>query len=432
MVQYLQPKMRVAIHVGSTAVHTAVGYMDNHQKLKITAIGIANTDAFFGGQIVNHQHLLSAVHKSVREAVDMAKIQAFDAGLSYAMPQMVSKNGMQRMTLTDDDKVRQVVVSDMQVLFERAVAELATKDHAKVQICSQVCWLDDDRTMQNAVGSYTRELTVGYHLISVPSSCQTQMAELLASNELTMYPSLMDSVAGAEYALTQDEKERGVCYIDIGSGTTSVCVYSQGMLLYSNCLAIGGQTVDLDIAGELKMSPMEAEVLKKQHGSAYARYKPKGEFITLKKRSDGDEITINTHELSTIIQARYLDLLYQIFSDLQAKGVYEFVGVGVVLAGGASQMKDLVALIEQNFGLNTRYITVNPQVDICNKQLSDDNIKLLREYIQSNRLHTVIGALLYQFSDRFAQDELSQYGEAPPAPMISKMQQWLKVFRSWL
>ena len=432
MVQYSQSKIRVAIHVGSTAVHTAVGYMDSHHKLKIAAIGIANTDAFFAGQIFNHQHLLSAVHKSVREAVDMAKIQAFDAGLSYAMPQMVGENGVQHMTLTNDGKARQVTVDDMQTLFERATAELAAKDYAKVQLCSQVCWLDDDRTMQNAVGSYTHQLTVGYHLISVPSSCQMQMAELLSSNELTMYPSLMDSVAGAEYALTQDDKERGVCYIDIGAGTTSVCVYHQGMLLYSNCLAIGGQTVDLDVASELKMSLIEAEVLKRQHGSAYARYKPKGEFITLKKRSDGDEITINTHELSTIIQARYLDLLHQIFNDIQAKGLSEFMDTRVVLAGGASYMKDLDTLIEQNFGFSVRQISINPQVDICNKQLSDDNIKLLKEYIQSNRLHTVIGALLYQFSDKFAQDELSQYGEAPPAPVISKMQQLLKAFRSWL
>lgn len=426
------PEIRAVIHLSSTAVHTAVGYADEYgKKTKIMAVGVANTDSFFGGQINNRQHLLSAVYKSVREAIDMAGLEVFNIGISFASPSMIGENCHEQGYISKST----VNVDDVRHLLDISKAKVMQKQRHPVQLCTQLCWLDNKQGVKDAIGMRAKELAVGHHLISMPKVQYEQVADLLISNDLEIHPCLFDGVAGAHYALTEDEKERGVCFIDIGAGTTKVCVYSNGVLLHSCCVAVGGQMVDMDIASELKISPLEAESLKKAYGSAYADDKPKGEFITFKKRGGG-ELTINTHELASIIQARYQALLGEIFGGIIDKNLIDFVNAGVVLAGGASHMTGLPTLIEQVFNFGVRKMAVNNRVSVCIDRLSDDNIKLLNSYLQDNKLHSVIGALMYQQSEQYARDERSQYDVAQPvgvwAKMIAVIGRRFEYLKQWL
>lgn len=425
-------QIRAVIHLSSTAVHTAVGYFDDHhKKTKIMAVGIANTDAYFGGQIINRQHLLSAIHRSVRDAMDMAGLELFDVGLSFANANMTSFNAVEEAYVMGDGTHHvsgQVIgEEDIRNALDRAKFALTGKQQSALQLCVQFVSLDGKQLVEDAVGMRANQISLGYHMMGVPTTYYEQMVDLLHSNNLEVYPTLFDGVVSAEYALTDEEKERGVCFIDIGAGTTSVCLYNKGILLHSQCIEVGGQLVDMDIASELRISLLEAETLKKQHGSAFAHNRPKGEFITLKKRSGG-ELTVNIYELASIIEARYQELLAQIFQGMVDAGLTDFMEAGVVLAGGASQMTDLPTLIKQYFNVNVRTVTVNKHVDVCVKHLSDDNIKLLRNHLKDTKLHSVIGALMYQFSERYRQDERHLYGQAQPVGFFGRVMQ---MFQYW-
>lgn len=433
-------QIRAVIHLSSTAVYTAVGYFDDHhKKTKIMAIGIANTDAFFGGQIINRQHLLSAIHRSVRDAMDMAGLELFDVGLSFANASMKSFNAVEDAYVMGDGthhaSGQLISNEDIRVTLERAKFALTGKQQSALQLCIQFVSLDGKQLVEDAIGMRANQISIGYHMMGLPTAYYEQMSDLLRSNNLEMYPSLFDGVVSAEYALMDEEKERGVCFIDIGAGTTSVCLYNKGILLHSQCIDIGGQLVDMDIASELRISLLEAETLKKQHGSAYALNRPKGEFITLKKRSGG-ELTVNVHELASIIEARYQTLLTQIFKKIDEAGLMDFMESGVVLAGGATQMTDLPTLIKQTFNVNVRAMTVNKQIEVCAKHLSDDNIKLLRNHLKDTKLHSVIGALMYQFSERYRQDERHLYGETQAVGffgrLLQQLQYWFDKLRAML
>lgn len=425
-------QIRAVIHLSSTAVHTAVGYFDDHhKKTKIMAVGIANTDAFFGGQIINRQHLLSAIHRSVRDAMDMAGLELFDVGLSFANAKITSFNAVQDAYVMGDGThhpAGQLISDeDIRTTLERAKLALIGKQQSALQLCVQFVSLDGKQLVEDAVGMRANQISIGYHMMGVPTTYYEQMVDLLHSNNLEVYPTLFDGVVSAEYALTDEEKERGVCFIDIGAGTTSVCLYNKGILLHSQCIEVGGQLVDMDIASELRISLLEAESLKKQHGSAFAQNRPKGEFITLKKRSGG-ELTVNVYELASIIEARYQELLNQIFQEIADAGLADFMEAGVVLAGGASQMTDLPTFIKQTFNVHVRTMTVNKNVEVCVKHLSDDNIKLLRSHLKDTKLHSVIGALMYQFSDQHQQDERHLYGENQPMSFFGRV---VQMFQYW-
>lgn len=402
--------VRAVVHLSSTAVQTVIGRVckESGKTIEIIAAGIAHTDSFFGGQIDNREHLLSAIHKSLHEAMDMAGIDIFWVGLSFATPMMSSKNDRQTVQIlhnTQDVDGKGIVSrQDVQAVFEQAKRAIAQKEQTAIQVCSQFIFLDESTQVKNAVGMHANQLTMNLHCIALPQTYHKQMVDLFAFHNIEVYPWLFDGVASACYALTEDEKERGVLFVDVGAGTTSICLYKEQKLLFSHCLAIGGRAVDLDIADRFQLSLLEAESLKKNYGSAYAKSKPRGEFITIKK-SDGNELTISVYELATVMEARYSALFDDIIEMINDGGLGGLMDCGMVLAGGACHASGLTTLLEENIQINVRKMNVSDKVGICIEHLKDDNIELLNRYLQEGELHSALGTLMYQYTEQYKQDE---------------------------
>lgn len=428
--------IHAVIHLSSTAVYTVVGYFDvYHKKTQVMGLGIANTDAFFGGQIVNREHLLSAIHKSLREAIDMAGVQVSYVGLSFASPAMVGENGIRQKDIMGQNPTggslgRKISHDDVRDILNDAKSGLAQQGHKEVQLCQQRFWLDDDQQgNKDVVGMLANKLTIGYHMISVPSMFYAQVKDLLISNNLEVHPIFFDGVTSSEYALSADEKQRGVCFIDIGAAMTKVCLFQEGMLLYSRCLPVGGQLVDMDIASTLGLTLLEAESLKKHHGSANANKQSKSDFLTLKKHHQHSELTVHLYKLASIIEARYLALLQEIFDDIKARGLDQFMDMGVVMAGGGADMRDLPSLIERHFGVHVRKMDINTKLAIHTQTLSDDAIGLLKANLLDPKLHSIIGALMYYQTEQYARDERGQFGEMNHLGVFGRFGQ---TCQSWL
>lgn len=427
--------IHAVIHLSSTAVYTIVGYFDVHHKTtKVMGLGLATTDAFLGGQIVNREHLLSAIHKSLREAIDMAGVQVSYVGLSFASPSMVSKNSLKEKSIAIQNPTgtlagRVVSHEDLRDVLDEAKLELLQQNHTTVQLCQQCFWLNDNQSVKEVVGMLADKLTVSYHTISVPSMFYAQVKDLLTSNNLEVHPMFFDGVVSSEYALSADEKQRGVCFVDIGEAMTKVCLYHEGMLLYSRCLAVGGQLVDMDIASMLGLTLVEAESLKKHHGSASRDKQHKSDFITLKRRHHDGELTVSLYNLASIIEARYMLLFQEIFNELKHEKLDAFMDMGIVLAGGASDMTDLVGLVEKNFAVSVRKMEINPKVEIDVQMLTDEQVGLLRTQLKNPKLHSIIGALMYYQSEQYAKDERGQFGSLEKSGFWERITQMLK---SWL
>lgn len=441
MKQNLQ--IRAVIHLSSTAVYTVVGYPDNHGKiLKIMAVGVAKTNGFFGGQIANHQELLEAIKQSANQAMDMAGLDIFDVGLSFATPSMASGNGKGGLALVTPNSTsagRIIHSGDVLLILEQLQHELLESRYYPIQISTQFAQLDDDskRITKNPVGLYAKSLFIGYHAISVPRTYHQQMDAIFAKSSLGIHPTLFAGVAGAEYALSKEEKERGVCFVDIGAGVTNVCVYSGGMLVFSRCLSVAGRAVDLDIARWLNVSVMEAEFIKQSQGSAYSSDKPKSHFITLQRNGKHDEIIINQHELASVIEDRYYAIFTKIFQSLDKEELMGFLKAGIVLAGGGSKIKDLQRMIERRFNIAVRQMNVNNCVSICANHLNDDNIRRINGYLSDNVLHNAIGALLYQQHEQYAQDERFLYSQEHPQQglfgrLSQRYHQWTNRLKRWM
>ena len=423
--------IRAVVHLSSTAVQTAVGYVDAHsKKLKIMAIGHVNTRSFFGGSIVDSQELSQAIEASLKEATDMVSIDFRDVGLSFSTPAMASINGMSQLNLTNqhypNPNGRKIVAGDVKRLLDDIEKYFNEKRFAAIQMNVQCMVLDDsDRMLKNAIGMTANKLTLGYHLNSVPCSYYQQMKVLFAQSGLGIHPALFSGVASAEYALYADEKERGVCFINIGAGSTNVCIYKQNILLFSHCFDFGGRTIDERIAKWLNVSLDEAECLKKEYGTTDPSGVAKSEVTTLKRYAHEGEVVFFIYELCSYIEEEYCRLMDMIFTQIRNRDErfqdYIDSGAGIVLSGGATNMNKLDTLIERRFNINVRKSSQNHTVGVCAKYLNDDNIKLVRARLKDSRFNDVIGALLYQFGDEFQKCEQLRYFNDEPDGLFHRL-----------
>ncbi len=416
--------LQVVIHVGSTAVCTVVGFFtpktseNKPRNLKIVAVGIAHTDAFFGGRVGNREHLLSAIHKSVREASDMAGLQIMTATLCFASPTMHSQNMFKEVAIQGGGPISRKHLSDV---VDMMAYEVRAQNQTVFQSIRQMVFLDDNHVPDDAIGLYSNKISVSCHLMSLPDNQWEQMKSLVEQDSLQVERAIFDGIAGAEYALSDDEKQHGVCYIDLGAGTTKVCVYHENVLVYSCCLDVGAAAVDLDIAKECGIALLDADSFKRNEGSLNnAKHSP-GALVIYKKNTR-QEKTMLRRALNQVIEMRYRDIFYQVFQSIDKELL---TGIKFVIAGGGARIDGLTGFLRAEFGIHARLAEPNATVQVHPDELSNENLALIRKHLQNNSLHTAIGALLYLNSAQFARDnEVAQVLEDDYAADAPALQLW--------
>ncbi|MDO4895558.1 cell division protein FtsA [Moraxella sp.] len=425
--------LHAAIHIGSTAVCTVIGCIEHsgdQSYLKILAVGLAHTNAFSQGRITYREHLRSAVHKSLQEAMDMSNINIINPLMSFATPLMESSNELAVVDVEDLEGV--IHAEDLYQAHWQIQERLAAKDAAVLQACQQIVSLQSGEQVLDAIGLRSKQISVACHVMSIPSTSHQQMLDLVLDQEIDASTTVFDGVAGASYALTKAEKHQGVCYIDIGATMTKVCLYYDNTLLYSKCLPVGGQTVDMDIAKECNISLQDAESFKRQEGTLNHEKYSMGAHVIYKEGTKYEK-TMLRRELNQVIEARYYGIFAEIFEDIHRVGLAGGFDAGVVLAGGGASMDGIVGFVRSRFGVPVRMVTT-PMIKLS-PTLSDENLKLLQSHLQNNTLHSAIGTLMYGMSEEFARDQqinlLDDDSEGFFGTMVQKFQAWLARFKKF-
>lgn len=398
--------LQAAIHIGSSMVCTVIGCAEKNgsqSPVKIMAVGVAHTDAFRGGQINYRNHLSSAVLKSLQEATAMSNVDVHEPLLSFATPLMTTQIVSQKVQVASEDQ--RITAQDLhqaQLLNEQM---LVAEDRVALQQCRLITYLDTGEEARDCIGLRSSTIDVFSCVMSVPNNSRQQLIDTVVgdNDKVAVTNTVFDGVAGAYYALTDHEKRQGVCYVDIGAAMTKVCVYNDGLLVFSECFDVGGETVDLDIAKECGIALHDADGFKRQEGTLTSDKYSMSSHVTYKKGTKNEK-TMLRYVLNRVIEARYQSIFDMIFARLREADLYDRIDAGVVLAGGGARMDGLVGFLRARFDMPARMITTNPRLSVST-HLSDDNIKLLKQHLKDNTLHSAFGALLYAFSDEFAYEQ---------------------------
>ena len=217
----------VVVHLSATAVYAVIGNVVSAKDIRIMGIGQVKNSDFYQGQIKHRERLQSAIKQAIQEAEDTANCRVHSVWLTLSTPELLSKNSAGHASV-EDNVVR---TTDMvQALSDAKKQDLPSNCYL-MHCCQQGIYVDDqDSIVDDAIEMVASDITVMYHMMMLPVASRQNLQKLLQSCDVGVDHVVFDAVTSAEYGLIIEERQQGVCLVDIGASTTSICVYKENKL----------------------------------------------------------------------------------------------------------------------------------------------------------------------------------------------------------
>lgn len=339
-----------ALDLGTSKVVALVAEVSEDDKLNIIGVGVHPSSGLKKGVIVNIDETVKAIHKAIEDAEHMAdcQITSVCAGIAGAHVQSFNSNGV--VAIRDQE----VTHYDVERVIDAAKAVPIPADQRILHILPQEFVIDNQGGIKEPVGMSGVRLEAKVHMVSGAVSAAQNVVKCLHQCGLQVTDLVLEQLASSHAVLTDDEKELGVCLVDIGGGTADISVFTDGAIRHTANIAIAGSQVTSDIAHALRTPTHYAEAIKIQHGTALVRLASTEESIEVQGVAERPGRRFSMQSLASVIEARYEELFGLIYQNLKASGFADQIAAGIVLTGGGSKMRGLLELAEEVFRMPVR------------------------------------------------------------------------------
>lgn len=349
----------VAIDIGTHKVSVLIGKVHAPDNIQVIGMATARNRGMNKGKIVSLDKVITAIKNAVQEAEDMAECRVHSAWIAIPSAELKSFYASGRTPVENNEHI--ITTSEVVRALELAKASHLTSDHYLVSAVPLGFELDDSAEwVQNPIRMSAHSMMGHYQLMMLPISTMQNLDRALKGANIGVEKMVVSCLATAEASLLKDEKEYGVCLVDIGAGTTNIAVYLDGRLALTHTLQRGGEHVTRDIAAVLQTTTEEAERIKLLYGCVDLKVVKPDHMIQF-QGIDGPQ-TMSRIELSEIIIARYEEILTQVHHELQRNGAIHGLYHGVVLTGDATQIEGMVSLVRRMLGVSAHL--GNPPVQV--------------------------------------------------------------------
>ncbi len=349
----------VAIDIGTHKVSVLIGKVHAPDNIQVIGMATARNRGMNKGKIVSLDKVITAIKNAVQEAEDMAECRVHSAWISIPSAELKSFYASGRTPI--DNAEHAITTSEVVRALELAKASHLTPDHYMVSAVPLGFELDDSAEwVLNPIRMSAHSMTGHYHLMMLPISTMQNIDRALKGANIGVERMVVSSLATAEASLLKDEKEYGVCLLDIGAGTTDIAVYLDGRLALTHTLQRGGEHVTRDIAAVLQTTTEEAERIKLLYGCVDLKVVKPDHMIQF-QGIDGPQ-TISRIELTEIIIARYSEILGLVREELENSGAMQGLYHGIVLTGDASHIEGMVSYVRRTLGVSAHLGNAPAQV----------------------------------------------------------------------
>ncbi len=351
---YLARKTRyvVGLDVGTTKTCTIICETSDQGDLEVVGVGSAESRGMRRGVVVNLDGAASAIKKSVEEAERSAgtSVESVFVGLSGGHIQSFNSQGAVAVTAES----REIGRADVRRVLETAKAVSLPSDREIVHVLPQEFVVDGQDGIADPLGLLGTRLEVNCHIVTGSTTAAQNIVTAVNRNGLIVADTILQQLASAESALSDDDKELGVALVDVGGGTTNLAVYTQGGIRHSSVLPLGGDQITNDIAVGLRTSILEAERIKRDHGCALSTLVEEDIEFEVPTVAGRQAKSISKRILCEIIQPRMEEILTLVQEDVKQAGFERLLGAGLVITGGTALLQGVVELAEKIFELPVR------------------------------------------------------------------------------
>ena len=382
-------KYIVGLDIGSTKTCALIAEVDE-ERTRFLALGAAESKGLRKGLIVNLDATVSSIRRAVEEAEGVANVPVESAFIGVAGSHVRGVNSRGGITL--GNRARDIERDDVRRAVDAARNITLPEDREVLHVLPHEFRVDAQEGIRDALGMVGQRLEANVHVVTSSIAATQNLVTAANKAGILVTDTVLEPLASAESCLTQDERDLGVCLLDIGGGTTELIIYGGGVVRHTGAVAIGGDHFTNDLAVGLRTPIPEAERIKRHHGCVSASFLREDGSIEIASVGDRPPRTIFARSLTDIIGPRAMELLALIREDLQRSGLDRQIPAGFVLAGGAARLHGLDELAEQAFHLPVRI--AEP------KGLAD-----LPDPVAQPEYATVVGLVLYAAKARRTQPQ---------------------------
>ncbi|OGA14990.1 MAG: cell division protein FtsA [Betaproteobacteria bacterium RIFCSPLOWO2_02_FULL_66_14] len=340
----------VGLDVGTTKVVALVAELLPDGSFEILGMGSHESKGMKKGVVVNIEETVTAIQRALEEAELMAdcKIASAYAGIAGSHIRSFNSTGMVAV------KDREVSALDVDRALETAKAVNIPTDQQILHVLRQEFIIDGQEDVREPIGMSGVRLEVKVHIVTGAVSAAQNIVKCVRRCGLEVEDLILQPLASARSVLTGDERELGVCLIDIGGGTTDLAVFTHGAIRHTAVIPIAGSQITSDIAMALRTPLAEAESLKVRHGVALRQLADANEMIEVPGVGGRPSRTLSRQTLAEVIEPRVEELYQMVQKVLHDSGHEQLLSSGLVLTGGSSVMKGMVELGEEIFHMPVR------------------------------------------------------------------------------
>lgn len=345
-----QSDLIVGLDIGTSKVLAIVAELGADGAIEVIGVGHHPTQGLRRGVVADIESTVQSIQRAVEEAEMMAGCQIYSVFAGIAGAHISSFNSHGVVGIGDGEVDR----GDIDLVIAAAKAIAIPNDQTILHVLPQDFVIDGHEGIREPSGMSGVRLEAKVHVVTSAISAARNIAKCIRRCGLEVDDIILEQIASSESVLTQDERELGVCLVDIGGGTTDIAVHCEGAIRHTAVIPIAGDQITNDIAIAFHTPTHAAEDLKKQHGYALAQLAEQGQDLETPSIGDRPPRTLSRQNLAEVIEPRVEELLQLVLQELRKSGLAEMLGSGVVLSGGSSRLRGMAELAEEIFHMPVR------------------------------------------------------------------------------
>ncbi len=340
----------VALDVGTSKIAALVGQVSEDSQIEVIGFGSHPSHGLKRGVVVNIESTVQSMQKAIEEAELMAgcRIQSAYTGIAGSHIRSLNSHGI--VAIRD----REVNQSDVDRVIDAAKALAIPADQKILHIIPQEFIIDAQEGVREPVGMSGVRLEAKVHIVTGAVSAAQNISKCVRRCGLEVSDIVLEQLASSHSVLTEDEKELGVCMIDMGGGTTDIAIFTEGSIRHTAVIPIAGDHVTSDIAVALRTPMQSAEQIKIKYASVSSDLSDNQEHIQIANVTHWPSKQIQKQELKMVVKARYEELFALVLAELRRSGFENLISAGIVLTGGASKVQGCLELAEKIFQMPAR------------------------------------------------------------------------------
>jgi cell division protein FtsA len=340
----------VGLDIGTSKIVAIVAELQPEGTLKVIGLGQHISRGLKKGVVINIESTMQAIQRALEEAELMAdcKINNVYTGIAGSHIKSLNSHGMV--------KIKDAEVSQMDVdrVIETARAIALPADQQILHILTQEFIIDGQEDVREPLGMSGMKLEVKVHIVTGAVAAAQNIVKCIKRCGIEVSDLILQPLASSLAVLTEDEKELGVCLVDIGGGTTDIAVFKQGAIRHTAVVPIAGDQMTNDVAVAFRTPTQSAEEIKIKHGCALRQLADPREIVEVPGVDGREPRQLSVQTLAEVLEPRVVELYELVLNELRRSGMEEMIASGIVITGGSAMMRGMVELGEEIFHMPVR------------------------------------------------------------------------------